>query len=100
MVHARPRGDPRRVQECFLDGRTDLVVPAGQAVELLVRQEVVLEEGRGKVGVREARRNGNQRHERRAEVFDAVQVLAARAEVGGRPAASHGDVVFGGCRQV
>ena len=83
-VHGRPRRDPGWVHEGLVDGRLHLVVPSRHAVELVVRQEVVLQQARGERGVREAVCHRDQRHERGPQVFYTVHVLDPCAQAGGR----------------
>ena len=61
-VQAGPRGDPSRVHERFVQWWVDLMVPPRQTVELVVRQEVVLQERRRELWVWETIGYGYQRH--------------------------------------
>ncbi|RMZ85086.1 hypothetical protein DV738_g102, partial [Chaetothyriales sp. CBS 135597] len=58
------------MKESLGHGRVDLVVPAREAVELRMRQEVELQQRAREVRVRLARGDGDQRGERRGEVGD------------------------------
>jgi hypothetical protein len=58
------------------------VVPGRKAVELCVREEVVLKEGAGEFWVREARGDGDEGHEGSGEVGDGGGVGVAVARGG------------------
>lgn len=71
------------------------MIPPGETVQLLVRQQVVLQEAGGEARVREPVGHRDQRHQWRAQVLDAVQVLLSALSGGwGRRVADHGNVVF------
>lgn len=72
------------------------MVPFGEAVELLVRQEMVLQETGGEGRVGEPRGHGDQWDQWCAEMLDAVEILLDSLCCGGRcRGACHADVVFG-----
>lgn len=70
------------------------MVPFREAVELFVREEMILEKTGGECRVWEAVGHGDQRHQRRPQVLDAVSILLGSLLGCWRGRASDGDVVF------